>query len=111
MYQIDFFLLFETLQGWLWLKTVDDEFVMRWTVLCGPTLNLYQEQDEQGTPEIVVELSTVTSYNEVPTETKFGFEIKWAGLPLVLCAVTSSIRSNWLQALKKAAPINGKAFR
>ncbi|RZC41451.1 outspread, partial [Asbolus verrucosus] len=92
-------------KGWLWLKTIDGEFVMRWVVLCGPSLNIYQEQDEQATPEIVVELSSVTSYNEVPTETKFGFEIKWAGPTLVLCAVTSGIRSNWLQALKKAAPI------
>ncbi|KAJ3653387.1 hypothetical protein Zmor_012641 [Zophobas morio] len=91
-------------KGWLWLKTPDGDFVMRWAVLCGPTLTIYQDQDEQSTPEIVVEMSTVTGYNEIPTETKFGFEIKWGGSTLTLYAVTSGIRSNWLQALKKAVP-------
>lgn len=51
-------------------------------------------------------MSTVTGYNEIPTETKFGFEIKWAGPTLTLYAVTSGIRSNWLQALKKAVPVS-----
>lgn len=86
------------------MKTPDGDFVMRWAVLCGPTLTIYQDQDEQSTPEIVVEMSTVTGYNEIPTETKFGFEIKWGGSTLTLYAVTSGIRSNWLQALKKAVP-------
>ncbi|XP_044268352.1 protein outspread isoform X1 [Tribolium madens] len=90
-------------KGWLWLKTIEGDFVMRWAVLFGPTLNVYQDQDEQN-PEIVVEMSSVSSFNEIPTETKFGFEIKWAGPTLVLYAVTSGIRSNWLQALKKAVP-------
>jgi hypothetical protein len=93
-------------KGWLWLKGADGEFTMRWAVLCGPSLNIYQDQDEQGTPQLVVEMSTVTGYNEIPTETKFGFEIKWAGPTLTLYAVTSGIRSNWLQALKKAVPVS-----
>lgn len=88
------------------MKNDDNEWVRRWIVLCGPTLNVYQDQDEQGSPELVVELSTVTNYNEIPTESKYGFEIQWnCGQTLVLSAVTHGIRSNWLQSLKKAAPI------
>lgn len=94
-------------KGWLWLKNSDgEECVRRWIVLCGHTLNIYHEQDEQKAPETVVELSTVTSYNEIVTETKYGFEIKSTASPtLRLNAVTAGIRSNWLQALNKAAPI------
>ncbi|XP_066141758.1 protein outspread isoform X2 [Euwallacea fornicatus] len=92
-------------KGWLWLKTQDKEGVRRWIVLCGPTLNVYQDQDEHGVPEICVELSTVTNYTEVPTDSKYGFEIQWSGPTLTLSAVTQGIRSNWMQALKKAAPM------
>lgn len=86
------------------MKTADNDSVRRWVVLSGPSLTIYLEQDEQSAPETVVELSTVTGYNEVPTETKYGFEIKWAGPTLILSAVTAGIRSNWLEAMKKAAP-------
>lgn len=93
-------------QGWLWMRSNDNEWVRRWIVLCGPTLSVYQDQDEQDSPELVVELSTVTNYNEIPTESKYGFEIRWnCGQTLILSAVTHGIRSNWLQALKKGAPI------
>ncbi|KAJ8966151.1 hypothetical protein NQ314_003714 [Rhamnusium bicolor] len=97
------------LNGWLWMRNCDSEWVRRWIVLCGPTLQVYQDQDEQGTPELIVELSTVTSYTEVPTESKYGFEIQWEGPRLTLSAVTQGIRSNWLQALKKAAPMTAES--
>lgn len=87
------------------MKQTDGSWVKRWIVLCGPTLNVYNEQDEQSSPEIVVEMSTVTSYNEIPTDNKHGFEITWGGPTLTLSAVTQGIRTNWMQALKKAAPI------
>ncbi|XP_060517884.1 protein outspread [Cylas formicarius] len=92
-------------KGWLWLRHADSEWVRQWVVLCGPTLNVYQDQNEQGTPELTIELSSVSSYSEVPTDSKYGFEIQWAGSTVTLSAVTQGIRSNWLQALKKAAPI------
>lgn len=93
-------------QGWLWMKTPSEpECVRKWIVLCVPTLQVYSDQDEQGIPEITVELSTVTNYSEVPTDSKYGFEIQWSGPTLTLSAVTQGIRSNWLQALKKAAPL------
>lgn len=76
----------------------------RWWVLCGPTLSAFRDQDEQGVPEITVELTSITGYSEIPTETRYGFQIQWSGPTLMLSAVTQGIRSNWLQALKKAAP-------
>ncbi|KAH1024624.1 hypothetical protein HUJ05_004084 [Dendroctonus ponderosae] len=92
-------------KGWLWLKTPDNEWLRHWIVLCGPTLNVYQDQDEHGVPELCVELSTVTNYTEIPTDSKYGFEVQWSGPTLTLSAVTQGIRSNWMQALKKAAPM------
>lgn len=92
------------MQGWLWCKIDGNEWKKRWWVLCGPTLNGYQDQDEFGIPETTVELSSVTGYSEVHTDSKYGFQIEWSGPTLILSAVTSGIRSNWLQALKKAAP-------
>ncbi|CAH0558226.1 unnamed protein product [Brassicogethes aeneus] len=91
-------------KGWLWVKS-DGTYVKRWVVLCGPTLNVYQDQDEHSSPENVIEMASVTSYSEVPTDTKYGFEIVWGGPTITLSAVTQGIRTNWLQALKKAAPI------
>lgn len=88
----------------MWLKDLNGEWLHRWVVLCGPTLNVYKEQDEQSLPELTVELSSVTGYSEIATDTKYGFQIQWSGPTLTLSAVTASIRSNWMQALKKAAP-------
>ncbi|KAF5277726.1 hypothetical protein FQR65_LT03706 [Abscondita terminalis] len=91
-------------KGWLWLKTEDGDWLKYWWILCGPTLNGYRDQDEQGTAEVSVELSCVTSFNETTTDTRYGFQIHWSGSTLTLSAVTAGIRTNWLQALKKAIP-------
>lgn len=74
-------------------------------MLCGPTLNAYTEQDEQSIPELSIELSNLTDCSEVITDTRYGFQIQWSGPTYVLSAVTSGIRSNWLHALKKVAPV------
>ncbi|XP_022901858.2 protein outspread [Onthophagus taurus] len=94
-------------KGWLWYKEkgTDNEWLRRWWVLCGPTLIAYCDQDEQGTPELTIELSSVTDCTEVLTDTRYGFQIQWSGHTLILAAVTSGIRSNWLQSLKKATPM------
>ncbi|XP_017785989.1 PREDICTED: protein outspread isoform X2 [Nicrophorus vespilloides] len=92
-------------KGWLWFKDHNNgEWQRLWWVLCGPTLSAYKDQDEQAIPEVSVELSTVTNYSEIQTETRYGFQIQWSGPTLTLSAITSSIRSNWMQAFKKAAP-------
>ncbi|XP_072376482.1 uncharacterized protein osp [Diabrotica undecimpunctata] len=93
-------------KGWLWHRLSDSEWVRRWIVLCCPTLQIYQDQDEQSTPELTIELSAVTNCVEVMTSSKYGFEIQWSGPALVLSAVTHGIRSNWLQALRKAANLS-----
>lgn len=86
------------------MKDPNGEWLRRWVVLCGPTLTVYRDQDENSTGEINIEMSSVTGYSEIPTESKHGFQIQWAGPTLTLSAVTAGIRSNWLQALTKAAP-------
>lgn len=97
-------------QGWLWMKSADASWALKWIVLCVPTLQVHtNKEDEQGTPEVTVDLPTVTNYREVPTDIKkYGFEIQWAGPTLVLSAATEIIRSNWLQALRKAVPLPAK---
>lgn len=94
-------------QGWLWMKTPDSSWILKWIVLCVPTLQVHtNKEDEQGTPEVTVDLPTITNYREVPTDIKkYGFEIQWAGATLTLSAATEIIRSNWLQALRKAVPL------
>lgn len=62
----------------MWLKDPSGEWQRRWVVLCGPTLNIYAEQDEQSSPELTVELSSVTGYSEIPTESKYGFQVSSA---------------------------------
>ncbi|KAK5647033.1 hypothetical protein RI129_005497 [Pyrocoelia pectoralis] len=91
-------------KGWLWLKGEDNEWTKLWWILCGPTLSGYRDQDEQEIPEVTVELSTVTSFNETTIDTRYGFQIHTSGSTLTLSAVTAGIRTNWLQALKKAMP-------
>lgn len=91
-------------KGWLWLKGDDKEWTKLWWILCGPALSGYRDQDEQGTPEVTVELSTITCFNETTIDTRYGFQIHWSGSTLTLSAVTAGIRTNWLQALKKAMP-------
>ncbi|KAK4880362.1 hypothetical protein RN001_008508 [Aquatica leii] len=91
-------------KGWLWLKAEDGDWLKYWWILCGPTLSGFRDQDEQGTAEVTVELSSVTSFNETTTDTRYGFQIHWSGSTLTLSAVTAGTRTNWLQALKKAIP-------
>lgn len=93
-------------QGWLWVKDINNEWLRRWIVLCGPTLTVFRDQDESvSNADVIVEMASVISYSEIATESKYGFQIHWAGgSNLILSAVTAGIRSNWLQALKKAAP-------
>lgn len=49
-------------------------------------------------------MASVVSYCEIATETKYGFQIQFGVNNLIMSAVTAGIRSNWLQAIKKAAP-------
>lgn len=93
------------------MKTPDSSWVLKWIVLCVPTLQVHtNKEDEQGIPEVTVDLPTVTNYREIPTDIKkFGFEIQWERSTLTLSAATEVIRSNWLQALKKAVPLPIKA--
>ncbi|CAG9854363.1 unnamed protein product, partial [Phyllotreta striolata] len=93
-------------KGWLWQKITDSEWIRRWTVLCYPTIQLFQDQDEQNNAKLTIELSTITNCVEVPTNCKYGFEIRWSGQALILSAVTQSIRYNWLQALRQAANLS-----
>lgn len=94
------------------MKTPDSSWVLKWIVLCVPTLQVHtNKEDEHGTPEVNVDLPTVTNYREVPTDIKkYGFEIQWAGPRLTLSAATEVIRSNWLQALRKAVPLPTKVI-
>lgn len=99
-------------KGWLWHRESSssdpcDQWRRRWWVLCGPSLLGYRDQDEEagGAPLVSIELAAVTGYSELRTDTRFGFQVLWSGgPPLTLSAVTMGIRSNWLQALRKAAP-------
>lgn len=104
-------------KGWLWHREATspspsptdpcDQWRRRWWVLCGPSLLGYRDQDEEagGAPLVSIELAAVTGYSELRTDTRFGFQLQWSGgPPLTLSAVTMGIRSNWLQALRKAAP-------
>lgn len=92
------------------MRTHDNSWVLKWIVLCVPTLQIHvNKEDEQGTPEVTVDLPTVTNCREVPTDIKkYGFEICWPGPTLTLSAATEVIRSNWLQALNKAVPLPTK---
>ncbi|VEN49846.1 unnamed protein product [Callosobruchus maculatus] len=101
-------LLLHLKKGWLWIKSPEAgvDWSRRWVVLCGPSLQVYADQDERSPPELRVELSSVVSYAETVTDSKYSFEIRRAGgPPVTLAAVTQGIRSNWLLALKKAAPM------
>ena len=89
---------------WYKDKENESEWWRRWWVLCGPTLNAYHDQDEQTLPEISIEMSSVLDCIETTTDTRYSFQIVWSGPTLILSAVTSGIRNNWLQALKKAIP-------
>lgn len=92
------------------MKTLDNSWALKWIVLCVPTLQIHvNKEDEQSTPEVTVDLPTVTNYFEVPTDIKkYGFEVHWAGPTLTLSAATEVIRSNWLHALRKAVPLPTK---
>lgn len=65
--------------------------------MCG-----YLEQDEESLPEVTIELLTITDCSEVTADHRYSFQISWSGQTYTFSAVTSSIRHNWIQTLKRA---------
>lgn len=80
-----------------------------WFVLCGYTLTAYRDPDgeDSGTPEMVINLSSISSVTEIQVARNYGFQMRlWNDVKHTLSAVTSGIRNNWMQAIRKAAGLD-----
>lgn len=95
-------------KGWLMLQS-GAQWNKCWFVLCGYTLTAYRDPDgeDAGNPEMVLNLSSISAVVEVQVARNYGFQVRlWNDAKHTLSAVTSGIRSNWMQAIRKAAGLD-----
>ncbi|VVC44570.1 Hypothetical protein CINCED_3A020537 [Cinara cedri] len=94
-------------KGWLMKQgSTSDEWNKHWFVLRGSALLFYRDPtaEDQGILDGVVDLSCVTTVNEVQVNRNYGFQtISWDDKRVILSAITSGIRTNWVSAIRRAA--------
>ncbi|XP_060843007.1 protein outspread-like isoform X2 [Rhopalosiphum padi] len=94
-------------KGWLMKQgSTSDEWNKHWFVLRGSALLFYRDPtaEDQGILDGVVDLSCVTTVNEVQVNRNYGFQtISWDDKKVVLSAITSGIRTNWVSAIRRSA--------
>ncbi|XP_050443852.1 protein outspread isoform X2 [Adelges cooleyi] len=94
-------------KGWLMKQGIAaDEWNKHWFVLRGSALLFYRDPtaEDQGILDGVVDLSCVTMVSEVQVNRNYGFQtISWDEKRVVLSAITSGIRTNWVSAIRRAA--------
>ncbi|XP_076038197.1 myosin phosphatase Rho interacting protein outspread isoform X4 [Oratosquilla oratoria] len=93
-------------KGWLMKQTLNKEWSKYWFVLKGTALMFYRDPsaEDNGILDGIIDLGMASSIDEVDVARNYGFVIKtWEEKKYVFSAVTSGIRSNWVQALRNAA--------
>ncbi|XP_025407850.1 protein outspread isoform X2 [Sipha flava] len=94
-------------KGWLMKQgSTSDEWNKHWFVLRGSALLFYRDPtaEDQGILDGVVDLSCVTTVSEVQVNRNYGFQtISWDDKRVILSAITSGIRTNWISAIRRAA--------
>ncbi|CAH1714851.1 unnamed protein product [Aphis gossypii] len=94
-------------KGWLMKQgSTSDEWNKHWFVLRGSALLFYRDPtaEDQGILDGVVDLSCVTTVSEVQVNRNYGFQtISWDDKKVILSAITSGIRTNWVSAIRRSA--------
>ncbi|XP_042183130.1 uncharacterized protein LOC112246418 isoform X3 [Oncorhynchus tshawytscha] len=90
-------------KGWMTRLTDKGQWKKHWFVLTDQTLRFYRDivAEEAADLDGEINLSTCYDITDYPVQRNYGFQIHTAEGAFTLCAMTSGIRRNWVQAVMK----------
>ncbi|MGH0119592.1 UNVERIFIED_CONTAM: hypothetical protein FKN15_056860 [Acipenser sinensis] len=92
-------------KGWMTKLYKDNQWKKHWFVLTDQSLRYYRDSiaEEAADLDGEIDLSTCHDVTEFPVQRNYGFQIHTKEGAFTLCAMTSGIRRNWIQAIMKNA--------
>ncbi|XP_078692389.1 uncharacterized protein LOC144922464 isoform X3 [Branchiostoma floridae x Branchiostoma belcheri] len=94
-------------KGWLNVQgSTEKEWTKHWFVLSGHALHYYKDAkaEEAGTYDGAIDLDTCYEVSEKTSQRNYGFLVKTHSGVYNLSAMTSGIRRNWIEAIRKVMP-------
>ncbi|CAH1272973.1 MPRIP [Branchiostoma lanceolatum] len=94
-------------KGWLNVQgSTEKEWTKHWFVLSGHGLRYYKDAkaEEAGTYDGAIDLDTCYEVSEKTSQRNYGFLVKTHSGVYNLSAMTSGIRRNWIEAIRKVMP-------
>ncbi|KAF5903264.1 myosin phosphatase Rho-interacting protein-like isoform X2, partial [Clarias magur] len=90
-------------KGWMMRLEEDGKWKKRWFVLTNQSLRFYRDIVAEEAADLDGEINLCTCYDitDYPVQRNYGFQIHTKDGVFTLCAMTSSIRRNWIQAVMK----------
>ncbi|XP_023440748.2 LOW QUALITY PROTEIN: myosin phosphatase Rho-interacting protein [Dasypus novemcinctus] len=90
-------------KGWLTKQYEDGQWKKHWFVLADQSLRYYRDSvaEEAADLDGEIDLSTCYDVTEYPVQRNYGFQIHTKEGEFTLSAMTSGIRRNWIQTIRK----------
>ncbi|XP_062841102.1 myosin-11 [Trichomycterus rosablanca] len=90
-------------KGWMTRLEEDGKWKKHWFVLTNQSLRFYRDSVAEEAADLDGEINLSTCFNitEFPVQRNYGFQIHTKDGVFTLCAMTSGIRRNWIQAVMK----------
>ncbi|XP_056379890.1 TRIO and F-actin-binding protein isoform X3 [Hyla sarda] len=90
-------------KGWMSLLDANGEWKKHWFVLTDSSLRYYRDSNAEEADELdgEIDLRTCTDVPEFSVQRNYGFQIHTNEGIFTLSAMTSGIRRNWIEALRK----------
>ncbi|KAM6162283.1 TRIO and F-actin-binding protein isoform 2-T2 [Erethizon dorsatum] len=92
-------------KGWMSILDEPGEWKKHWFVLTDSSLKYYRDSTAEEADELdgEIDLRSCTDVTEYAVQRNYGFQIHTKDAVYTLSAMTSGIRRNWIEALRKTA--------
>ncbi|XP_037664509.1 myosin phosphatase Rho-interacting protein isoform X3 [Choloepus didactylus] len=90
-------------KGWLTKQYEDGQWKKHWFVLADQSLRFYRDSAAEEAADLdgEIDLSTCVDVTECPVQRNYGFQVHTKEGAFTLSAMTSGIRRNWMQTIRK----------
>ncbi|XP_040985390.1 TRIO and F-actin-binding protein isoform X4 [Aquila chrysaetos chrysaetos] len=90
-------------KGWMSILDEPGEWKKHWFVLTDSSLRYYRDSNAEEADDLdgEIDLRSCTDVTEFAVQRNYGFQIHTKDAVFTLSAMTSGIRRNWIEALKK----------
>ncbi|XP_050930026.1 myosin phosphatase Rho-interacting protein-like [Lates calcarifer] len=90
-------------KGWMMRQDASGQWQKHWFVLTDQILRFYRDSGAEEAADVdgEINLSTCFDITEYPAQRDCGFQIHTRDSVYTLCAMTSGMRRNWVQAVLK----------